>query len=46
MLKHRADSVPEAYSDLNRNAFDKGYEYGIKAFNCSVQAVNTSNRAR
>jgi len=25
-----ADSVPEAYRDLNRKAFDKGYEYGIK----------------
>jgi len=25
-----ADSVPEAYRELNRKAFDKGYEYGIK----------------
>ncbi len=25
-----ASSVPEAYRDLNRKAFDKGYEYGIK----------------
>jgi 2-oxoglutarate ferredoxin oxidoreductase subunit gamma len=25
-----ADSVPEAYRDLNRKAFDKGYEYGVK----------------
>jgi 2-oxoglutarate ferredoxin oxidoreductase subunit gamma len=24
------DSVPEAYTELNRRAFDKGYEYGVK----------------
>jgi len=31
-----ADSVPKAYCDLNRNAFDKGYEYGIKTLNGEI----------
>ena len=31
-----ADSVPEAYRDLNRKAFDKGYEYGIKTLNGEI----------
>ena len=26
-----ADSVPEAFRDLNLKAFDKGYEYGVKS---------------
>jgi 2-oxoglutarate ferredoxin oxidoreductase subunit gamma len=33
-----ADSVPEAYRDLNRKAFDKGYEYGIKTLNGEIPA--------
>jgi 2-oxoglutarate ferredoxin oxidoreductase subunit gamma len=31
-----ADSVPEAYRDLNRKAFDKGYKYGIKTLNGEI----------
>ena len=31
-----AASVPEAYRDLNRKAFDKGYEYGIKTLNGEI----------
>ena len=31
-----ADSVPEAYRDLNRKAFDRGYEYGIKTLNGEI----------
>ena len=31
-----ADSVPQAYRDLNRKAFDKGYEYGIKTLNGEI----------
>jgi 2-oxoglutarate ferredoxin oxidoreductase subunit gamma len=31
-----ADSVPEAYRELNRKAFDKGYEYGIKTLNGEI----------
>ena len=31
-----ADSVPEAYRDLNRKAFDKGWEYGIKTLNGEI----------
>ena len=31
-----ASSVPEAYRDLNRKAFDKGYEYGIKTLNGEI----------
>jgi 2-oxoglutarate ferredoxin oxidoreductase subunit gamma len=33
-----ADSVPEAYRDLNRKAFDKGYEYGIKTLKGEIPA--------
>jgi 2-oxoglutarate ferredoxin oxidoreductase subunit gamma len=33
-----ADSVPEAYRDLNRKAFDKGWEYGIKTLNGEIPA--------
>jgi 2-oxoglutarate ferredoxin oxidoreductase subunit gamma len=33
-----ADSVPGAYCDLNRKAFDKGYEYGIKTLNGEIPA--------
>jgi 2-oxoglutarate ferredoxin oxidoreductase subunit gamma len=33
-----ADSVPEAYRDLNRKAFDKGWEYGIKTLNGEILA--------
>jgi 2-oxoglutarate ferredoxin oxidoreductase subunit gamma len=33
-----ADSVPEAYRDLNRKAFDKGYEYGIKTLNGEISS--------
>jgi len=33
-----ASSVPEAYRDLNRKAFDKGYEYGIKTLNGEIPA--------
>jgi 2-oxoglutarate ferredoxin oxidoreductase subunit gamma len=33
-----ADSVPEAYRDLNRKAFDKGYEYGIKTLHGEIPA--------
>lgn len=31
-----ADSVPKAFVDLNLKAFDKGYEYGLKALNGPV----------
>jgi 2-oxoglutarate ferredoxin oxidoreductase subunit gamma len=31
-----ASSVPEAYRELNRKAFDKGYEYGIKTLNGEI----------
>ena len=33
-----ADSVPEAYRDLNRKAFDKGYEYGLKTLKGEIPA--------
>jgi 2-oxoglutarate ferredoxin oxidoreductase subunit gamma len=33
-----ADSVPEAYRDLNRKAFDKGYEYGIKTLSGEISS--------
>jgi len=33
-----ADSVPEAYRDVNRKAFDKGWEYGIKTLNGEIPA--------
>jgi 2-oxoglutarate ferredoxin oxidoreductase subunit gamma len=33
-----AASVPEAYRDLNRKAFDKGYEYGLKILNGEIPA--------
>ena len=33
-----ADSVPEAYRDLNRKAFDKGWEYGIKTLKGEIPA--------
>jgi len=32
-----ADSVPKAFTDLNLKAFDKGYEYGLKALNGQVE---------
>ncbi len=32
-----ADSVPKAFVDLNLKAFDKGYEYGLKALNGQVE---------
>jgi 2-oxoglutarate ferredoxin oxidoreductase subunit gamma len=32
-----ADSVPKAFIDLNLKAFDKGYEYGLKALNGEVE---------
>jgi 2-oxoglutarate ferredoxin oxidoreductase subunit gamma len=32
-----ADSVPKAFIDLNLKAFDKGYEYGLKALNGPVE---------
>ena len=31
-----AASVPEAYRDLNRKAFDRGYEYGVKALHETI----------
>jgi len=36
-----ADSVPEAYRDLNRGAFDKGYEYGIKTLRGEIPVEET-----
>ena len=33
-----ASAVPPAYRDLNRKAFDKGYEYGIKTLNGEIPA--------
>jgi 2-oxoglutarate ferredoxin oxidoreductase subunit gamma len=33
-----ANSVPEAYRDLNRKAFDKGYAYGIKTLKGEIPA--------
>ena len=32
-----ADSVPKAFVDLNLKAFDKGYEYGLKALSGEVE---------
>jgi 2-oxoglutarate ferredoxin oxidoreductase subunit gamma len=32
-----ADSVPKAFIDLNLKAFDKGYEYGLKALSGEVE---------
>ena len=32
-----AASVPEAYRELNRKAFDKGYEYGLKVLNGEIK---------
>jgi len=32
-----ADSVPKAFIDLNLRAFDKGYEYGLKALSGEVE---------
>jgi len=32
-----ADSVPKAFIDLNLKAFDKGYEYGLKALNGTIE---------
>jgi 2-oxoglutarate ferredoxin oxidoreductase subunit gamma len=32
-----ADSVPKAFVDLNLQAFDQGYEYGLKALNGKVE---------
>jgi 2-oxoglutarate ferredoxin oxidoreductase subunit gamma len=31
-----ADSVPKAFVDLNLKAFDKGYEYGLKALSGEI----------
>jgi len=33
-----ADSVPKAFVDLNLKAFDKGYEYGLKALSGPVES--------
>jgi 2-oxoglutarate ferredoxin oxidoreductase subunit gamma len=33
-----ADSVPKAFVDLNLKAFDKGYEYGLKSLNGTVES--------
>ncbi len=33
-----ADSVPKAFVDLNLKAFDKGYEYGLKALSAPVES--------
>jgi 2-oxoglutarate ferredoxin oxidoreductase subunit gamma len=32
-----ADSVPKAFVELNLKAFDKGYEYGLKALNGEIE---------
>jgi 2-oxoglutarate ferredoxin oxidoreductase subunit gamma len=32
-----ADSVPKAFAELNLKAFDKGYEYGLKALEGPVE---------
>jgi len=32
-----ADSVPEAFRELNLKAFDKGFEYGTKHLSCVVE---------
>jgi 2-oxoglutarate ferredoxin oxidoreductase subunit gamma len=32
-----ADSVPKAFIDLNLKAFDKGYEYGLKALSGQIE---------
>jgi 2-oxoglutarate ferredoxin oxidoreductase subunit gamma len=32
-----ADSVPKAFVELNLKAFDKGYEYGLKALSAKVE---------
>jgi 2-oxoglutarate ferredoxin oxidoreductase subunit gamma len=32
-----ADSVPEAFRELNLKAFDKGFEYGTKHLGCEVE---------
>jgi len=32
-----ADSVPKAFVELNLKAFDKGYEYGLKALSAPVE---------
>lgn len=32
-----ADSVPKAFIDLNLQAFDKGYEYGLKALKGEIE---------
>ena len=33
-----ADSVPKAFVELNLKAFDKGYEYGLKSLNGTVES--------
>ena len=33
-----ADTVPKAFVDLNLKAFDKGYEYGLKALSGPVES--------
>lgn len=37
LRKAIADSVPPAFVELNLKAFDKGFEYGIKALNGAVE---------
>jgi 2-oxoglutarate ferredoxin oxidoreductase subunit gamma len=32
-----ADSVPKAFVDLNLKAFDKGYDYGLKALSGAIE---------
>jgi 2-oxoglutarate ferredoxin oxidoreductase subunit gamma len=32
-----AESVPKAFVDLNLKAFDKGYDYGLKALNGEIE---------
>jgi len=33
-----ADSVPKAFAELNLKAFDKGYDYGLKALSGEVES--------
>jgi len=32
-----ADSVPEAFRELNLRAFDKGFEYGMKHLSTAIE---------
>jgi 2-oxoglutarate ferredoxin oxidoreductase subunit gamma len=41
LRKAIADSVPSAFVDLNLKAFDKGFEYGVKALTGAVEKVET-----